>query len=552
MATLTSRSEPRRPSLRVVALLALLWLALAYLVAPWFMGALYRGELPALSAELAQQVAEARERSPLESYLAAWYWLALWPIVALASWWILAHLTTRPRVVGRQVEGATATSLAGFRILVCGVAFVMVLIEDLPSSALLPRGLIEWRGLVGPLRFVPGFTALLASPVALLAVELATLGALLAAALGWRARATLPLSAVGYLLVSGILRLYSRFFHTGLMPLLLLVTLCFTPCADALSVDRRRSPVRASDPEAPLPRYGWARWLCWLVLALGYFEAGLSKLRSGGLLWWHPDNLRDTVLTDSLNPMRFDFDGGLRLVAAPDLVFALMGLAALAVELTYPLVLVSRAARRVLPLAAIGMHVAILLLQNVAFFDQLALQLLFFDFRWLLRPLEKRRSRVEAGMGPPDTGAAIVGARRVRRLAGLLLLAWALKVEFFPLSAMQMYATRDRSATVEYLMVDARLASGATRPAPLEEAIPALADSRYRWLLRRGFESEPRRALAVAYLEAAACAYNRQVEAPERIVAFRVERRRWEFRRDPAAARGERPGELVAAMEIGL
>jgi hypothetical protein len=541
-----------RQRLWIPLLLAVVWLAFAYLVAPWLLGALYRGELEAPSTELGRQIDEARARAPLGHHLAQWYWFGLWPIAALASWCAVARLTTMPGIVTRHVFGATATSLAGIRILVCGVSFLVVLDEHLPSTALLPRALVDWDGVIGPLRFVPGFRALLTSAPALAGIELLALGALLAAGLGWRTRVTLPLATSTTLLVAGILRFYSRFFHTGLVPLLLLVALCFTPCGDALSLDRRRRP-GAGDPEAPRPRYGWSRWLCWLVLAASYFEAGLSKLRKGGFLWWHPDNLRDIVLTDGLNPMRFDFDGGLRWFAAPDAFFAAMGLGALAVELAYPLVLVSRRARRTLPLAAVAMHVGILLLQNVAFLDLVALQLLFFDWRWLPRLVARRPIPATSPPGPRDGAEMAVGARRARRAAAALLFVWALRIECFPLTSMQMYAGRDTSGTVEYVRVDARLAPGDTILAPLEEAIPALADARYRLLLRRGFESEQGRRIAVAYLRAAGRAHNAKVAPPQRIVAFHVELRRWDFRGDPEASRGTGgPGRVAGALDVAL
>ncbi len=531
--------------------LAFGWLLLAYGVVPWIAGVLDRGGWVPPSVELARQLEEARRAAPLSDHLARWRWFAAWPFVALASWCAIAHLTARPAVVAGHVRGGTATSLAGIRILVCGVSLAVVLDEHLPSTALLPRALLDWDSVIGPLRWVPGFQALLASGPALAGLEFLALGALVAAALGWRTRVTLPLATLAYLLVAGILRFYSRFFHTGLVPLLLLIALCATPCGDALSLDRRRR-TESSHPEAARPRYGWSRWLCWLVLAASYFEAGLSKLRKGGLLWWHPDNLRDIVLTDGLNPMRFDFDGGLHAFVAPDALFAAMGLGALAVELAYPLVLVSRRARRVMPLAAIGMHLAILLLQNVAFFDLMALQLLFFDWRWLLRLVRRPATAPGTSWDPSDAGESAAGARRARGAAAALLLVWALRIECFPLTSMQMYAGRDTSGTVEYVIVEARRVSGETIAAPLEAAIPALADARYRLLLRRGFESEAGRRLAVAYLEAAGRAHNARAAPALRLATFHVELRRWDFRRSPAPIDPQRPGRVAGVLDVAL
>jgi hypothetical protein len=39
-------------------------------------------------------------------------------------------------------------------------------------------------------------------------------------------------------------------------------------------------PIRA-DAERALPIYGWSRYVCWVMIALPYVAAGLSKLRHG-------------------------------------------------------------------------------------------------------------------------------------------------------------------------------------------------------------------------------------------------------------------------------
>src|SRR5439155_1268539 len=114
-------------------------------------------------------------------------------------------------------------------------------------------------------------------------------------AAGWRARATLPLAALGYLIFGGILRHYSAFYHAGLVPLYVLAVLVFTPCVDAWSIDRRRRASRGlpvPEPGRPAAVYGWSRYACWTVVALAYAASGLSKLRNGGLHWWDAANVR--------------------------------------------------------------------------------------------------------------------------------------------------------------------------------------------------------------------------------------------------------------------
>ncbi|HEX2253730.1 MAG TPA: hypothetical protein VHQ65_10735 [Thermoanaerobaculia bacterium] len=538
------------------------WLVFAYLLAPPLIAALYRGDVSVGHAELTAALAEARAEASLAEHLAEWRWFAVWPAVAVLAGWLFARLTGNRRLVERHVLGASASSLAGIRILVAAVAGAMVLWEDFPSSALLPRAMADSTGVMDLLRAVPGFDALLASVTALAVLEALTLAALAAVLVGWRTRWVLPAAALGYLVLGGTLRLYSRFFHAGLVPFYLLAVLCFTPCADALSLDRRRRAADGAPParEAAASAYGWARFACWTVMALVYFEAGLSKLRSGGLAWWHPDNLRAIVMTDSLNPMAFDFGLGLSLASAPAALFAVFGIGALATELAYPAVLVWRPARRLLPLAAAAVHVGILLLQNVAFLDLVVLQAMFY--RWSLPGRGPRRptgaSEGVLGSAPGEAEVGERGARRVRRLAFLFLFVWALRLEVYPLSSMQMYASRNESGEIRYLRVLAHRASGAVTPAPLEEAIPALADARYRWTLRGLFAEDGtaasgrRAAVARSYLHAAAAAYNRDVPTADRILAFEVHQHAWDVAppppRRPEATPGVRIGEVVVPV----
>jgi hypothetical protein len=160
-----------------------------------------------------------------------------------------------------------------------------------------------------------------------------------------------------------------------------------------------------------------------------------------------------------------------------------------------------------------------------------------------------------AGAGGEGRLAAVAAdpVRWARRLATVFLVVWALRLELYPLSSMQMYADRETSGEVEYLRVTAVDAAGGRRPAPLEEAIPALADSRYRWVLDGLFEGGPReRRLAAGYLQAAARSYNRRLgdDAEEEIVAFEVEKYRWAFLADREAARDATPGERIGRHRV--
>src|SRR5262249_22241169 len=116
------------------------------------------------------------------------------------------------------------------------------------------------------------------------------------------------------------------------------------------------------------------------AIALPYVANGLGKLRDGGVYWWHATNMRTNLYLDTLNPREFDWAVSLHVAHFPDFFFSLLGVIALCTEISFGLILLSRVARRILPVAAIMMHIGILVLQRILFFDLILLQLVFFDF----------------------------------------------------------------------------------------------------------------------------------------------------------------------------
>ncbi|MDQ3605604.1 MAG: hypothetical protein M3418_05395, partial [Gemmatimonadota bacterium] len=334
-------------------------------------------------------LAEAAGReSALGRLLLEWR-ATLWDglvILAAAALVAPAVHALRPSRLRRWIEPATAEALGAMRALVAGVLLASALWEDLPSTAYLPRELLhhdpQW--LVEWLLRVPGMDAFFASHAVLTAFELGAIALLGMAAVGLGTRWTVPAAAVAYLLMAVTLRSYAWSYHTGLVPLYALLLLSVTPCGDAWSLDRRlrmRRGLPVPPARAPALRYGIGRYLVWMAVALPYVFAGLSKLRGTGLLWWNGEQMKQMVISTAAEPMHFDFRLGFLLLQGSDALWSAMGLAALAGELTFGLVLVSRTARRWLPLAMAGMHGGIVLTQNILFPDLIALQAVFYDWR---------------------------------------------------------------------------------------------------------------------------------------------------------------------------
>src|SRR5436190_1036410 len=111
--------------------------------------------------------------------------------------------------------------------------------EDLGSIAWLPAELRHPRGLLGYLYTLPiGFETLVTSEMSLRTFQFLTELLLFLGLIGWRTRVVLPLGALCYFLLLGILIDYSFFWHQNLVPLYVMIVLSFTPCGDGWSVDR--------------------------------------------------------------------------------------------------------------------------------------------------------------------------------------------------------------------------------------------------------------------------------------------------------------------------
>jgi hypothetical protein len=307
---------------------------------------------------------------------------------------IMFVVTSSPGFFRRFVGEATPGSLGAIRMLTCLVVLVTTALEDLPSIAMLPP---ETRVPHGLMRFVYalpiGFERLVTSEAGLWAFQLITEVILFLGVLGWHTRIVIPLGAVCHFLLGGILRDYSFDWHQGWVPLYLMAVLSFTPCGDGWSVDRLRRVYRGWPvPEADRPSavYGWSRYVCWIVIVVPYVESGLAKLRFGGLAWWSASNMRNILYESTLMPREFDWRLALYLAPAPDIVFSLLGLVSVVGEVGFGLVLFSRVARRILPIAMVMMHLGILALQKILFLDLMLLQLAFVDFREIRMRIGKR------------------------------------------------------------------------------------------------------------------------------------------------------------------
>ena len=403
-----------------------LWLGLAELVVPRLIASAYRGE----SLPLFNRMISGRAVYPVDHYLRIWNAAVPRVTIQIIGFGLIGVMmlvaTSSPSYFQKFVGAATPGSLGALRMLTCVILLVTTAIEDVPSIALLPPETRAPQGLMQIVYALPlGFDRLVASERGLWVLQRLTEVVLFVGALGWRTRIVIPLAAVCHFLVGGILRDYSFDWHQGWVPLYLLGILSFTPCGDGWSLDRVRRVATGRpvvDADRATAVYGWSRYMCWIAIACPYVESGLAKLRDAGSAWWTAGNMRSILYTDSLIPREFDWRLSLHLTSAPDILFSFIGLASVAVEVSYGLVLFSRRARRVLPIFATMMHLGIFALQRILFVDLILLQLAFFDFRRIRITVGERLAARRGRLQVRYDDSSSFCRRILRVVAGLDLL----------------------------------------------------------------------------------------------------------------------------------
>jgi predicted DCC family thiol-disulfide oxidoreductase YuxK len=366
-----------------------LWMVFAKLVAPSLIEAIYRGE----SFSLLNRAIKGQAEFPLEYYLQKWNYRTMVVLWFGIGCWLLAILMTSPFFFKRFVGEATPGTLGAIRVWVCLILLLSTLWEDLPSFALLPLEFRQDMGLMKILDALPiGYQSFLTSGASLRLFQWLTILLLFLAMLGWRTRVIVPLGTLCVLVLNGILREYSGYWHQNLVPIYVLAVLSFTPCGDGWSVDRLRKMALGHpvpDPERTSSVYGWARYACWVAIVLPYVEAGLTKLRAAGMDWMSAINMKNMLLEQTLYPKAGNWSISLSLASAPDIVFVVLGIAGSVGEIMMILPLFSRVARRIYPAVMICMHIGIVFLMNIVFLDLILILLVFYDFTSVLARIGK-------------------------------------------------------------------------------------------------------------------------------------------------------------------
>lgn len=461
---------------------------------------------------------------------------------------MLVYISSGCTAMDKLLPAATPKTLALIRVSTCSFILANVCWEDLASLSLLPSELIRPTGVMQFLHLSTGISDWLREPFVLNAWKWATATVVLFALAGIAKHVTLPLATGMYLVFGGLLREYSHAFHSGLIPLYLLAILA---AAEWVSFFQVRTI--GNSREADILRCRWTYYACWCALALPYLAAGLSKLRIGGLDWWSANNIRAYLVVDSLNPMEFDSKLGLLMARAPDPVLASIGIGALLLELSFPAVLFSAYARRLLPAGAALMHIGIWMLQNVLFLDAILLQLTFLYLAWLPRA----STDSDSNNGNATSREHALGSTRWTRLpaivsaatVAILVASWVASIEAYPMSAWPMYAMKTSATHALYYRVNGHFEDDTTEIIHLDECIPSMADGRFRDIIWMAFSDERKRDCD-AFLAVALREFNsKKRDNSPRLIAIAIQR--WQCPLMPAALHAPY-GRVVNEHRYGL
>jgi hypothetical protein len=176
---------------------------------------------------------------------------------------------------------------------------------------------------------------------------------------------------------------FGKVGHGAALVVFVFGVMALSRCGDSCSIDRliwkARQRNDASHQRTQVSgEYTWPVRAVWVMFALIFFGAGVSKLRHSGLEWIFSDNMAVLLL-------RAQFQGKSAVpwgffLAQHQWLTQLVAAATIAIEVGYPLALFSRKARWILVPGAFSMQIGISLLMGITFSTFLICNL--FWVRW--------------------------------------------------------------------------------------------------------------------------------------------------------------------------
>ena len=284
-----------------------------------------------------------------------------------------------------KLTSAGAGSLAMLRILIGGFFLLSIVGTSFSDLAKTPVTLLIPTGLMKLLPWTLYDRML--TPPAMALLKWTLVFSLMMMTVGYASSLFTRLAVLLVLFYEGLVRSFGHFNHDEMIAVYFLIVLAFSPCADALSVDRLRKNPRPK----PAFAYGYPILLMQALLAWSYFSSALIKLRVAGFNYFSADNLPALAITqslDNLHDTHFRWAFWLPSIKSYTPIFVLL---VVIWELIFPLAIFVKRLRW--PILAFGIvfHICTLFLMNFLFIYTLTMYVVFIDWDSILNWLPKNR-----------------------------------------------------------------------------------------------------------------------------------------------------------------
>ena len=283
-------------------------------------------------------------------------------------------------------EAASPDNLGLCRIILFGTMFLYyVLTPRLFPSWGYREDFVPWgsvsRAFWSPVWLMSVLHLPPASTQVLEAMQIVWRAALLLGCIGLFTRVSTAISFAFGLYLFGVPVSFGRIHHMEHVLIFSFLIMAFSRCGDAWSIDAliRKARARAiQEPPVMSGEYTWPVRMIWVVIALIYFAAGVSKLRHSGFEWIDSDTMRNFLISHSYHSTVADplTSWGLamaRTVKTPRLLAA----CGMILELALPIALFSRRSRYMLVPSVAAMQFGIAVLLGPNFYQIILCQLLW-------------------------------------------------------------------------------------------------------------------------------------------------------------------------------
>jgi hypothetical protein len=273
-------------------------------------------------------------------------------------------------------DRATAASLGLLRIWVFGIWLVEVALDPISRMTRLPAELFDPPGLAGLLP--PDEIDWVLNPALLTMAGAVLVAGLVAVVLGAYRRPWVPgIVVVGLVAHQALVRSFGSMGHAELALLYVSALLCLFPLADGLAL-RRRPPREVRSPQL----YAAPFVLAGLVLSLTYFGTAAARMWKG-LDLFTTSTMRDLVALQTIHgDGLFGWGRGVPAMLVRTVPLGIWQAAYVGttiLELAFPLVMVSRTARRALVPTMIAFHLLSWPLLGLRFFENILLMVVFSE-----------------------------------------------------------------------------------------------------------------------------------------------------------------------------